>query len=37
MIRLLHIAAITIPAPTLVAQVIVCGLRALALWWVGAS
>jgi hypothetical protein len=30
MIRLLHIAAITIPAPPLVAQVIVCGLRALA-------
>jgi hypothetical protein len=34
--RLLHVAGVTIPAPPAVAQVIGCGLLALALWAVGA-
>jgi hypothetical protein len=32
----LHVAAVTIPAPPVVAQVIGCGLLAVALWLVGA-
>jgi hypothetical protein len=31
-IRLLHVAAVTLPAPPAVAQVILCGLAALPLW-----